>query len=108
MYRHGANITTILPNKERIPCKVKGMNFLETLIKGKESIQELYNPSKTAKEDSIIDERKHNPTKTPPPFKNKVDYRADTNEKTRKSQEYSSDTDGFSRNLGDKYKNKEY
>ena len=65
------------------------------MIKVKESIQEPDNPSKRAKEDSIIDERN-------------IDYRGDTNEKTRESDYSPSDTDGCARNLGDEHKNEEY
>ena len=44
---------------------------------------------------------------TPPPFKNKVDYRGDTNDKTRESDDSRSDTDVCARNLGDEHKNEE-
>ena len=43
--------------------------------------------------------------KKPPPFKNKVDYRGDTNDKTRESDVSPSNTDNCARNLGNKYKN---
>ena len=82
MSGHGASVSSESPDKQLIPRNNKGNNTLDTLIKGKESIQETYNPSKRAKEDSIPDVEKNNP-KTPPPFKNKVDYIGDTNEKTR-------------------------
>ena len=45
--------------------------------------------------------------KTPPPFKNKVDYRGDTNEKTRESGDSPSDTDDCAINLDDEHKNEE-
>ena len=35
----GASITTVLPDKERIPRKIKEKKISETLIKGKYSIQ---------------------------------------------------------------------
>ena len=38
--------------------------------------------------------------KKPPTFKNKEDYIGDTNEKTRESNDSSSETDGCARNLG--------
>ena len=68
LYRHGASITTVFPDKQRFPFRIKRKKISETLIKGKEIIQEPYNPSKGSKEDSIIDEIKPNPKKTPPPF----------------------------------------
>ena len=57
MSRPGENIRTVSPDKERIPRKIKRI-FLETLIKGKEIIQEPDNSGKREKEDSIIDEKK--------------------------------------------------
>ena len=54
---HGASITTVSPDKERIPRKIKRNKVSENLIKVKESIQEPDNPSKRAKVDSIIDEK---------------------------------------------------
>ena len=46
--------------------------------------------------------------KTPPPFKNKEDYIGDTNERTRESDDYTSETAGCTRNLGEEHKNEEY
>ena len=57
MSRHGASITTLLPDKECIPCKIKVKKISETLIKRKDSIQEPDNQRERAKEDSIIDEK---------------------------------------------------
>ena len=56
-----ASIMTVSPDKGRIPRNIKGNNFLETLIKGKDGIQVPDKTSKRAKEDSIIDEinKKH-------------------------------------------------
>ena len=51
--------------------------------------------------------KKHNSRKTLPPFKNKVDYRSDTNEKTRESDDSPSDADFCARNLGDEHKNED-
>ena len=102
MSRHGASIMTVSPYKERTPNKIKSKKISETLIKGKESIQEPVNPIKRAKEDSIIDEKKII-KKIPPPFKNRVYYRGDTNQKTREYDNSPSDTDGCERNLGDEY-----
>ena len=53
--------------------------------------------------DSIIDENNNNP-KTHPQFKNKQKYIGGTNEKTRESDDYPSDTDGCASNLGDGHK----
>ena len=47
--RHGVILTTVSPDKERIPRKIKKKKISETLIKGKKSIQEPDNPSKRAK-----------------------------------------------------------
>ena len=55
------------------------------MITGKETIQESVNPSKTEREDTIADVEKSSPKEKPPPFKNKVDCRGDTNEKTHGS-----------------------
>ena len=49
--------------------------------------------------------KKHN--KKPPPYKNKQDYDGGTNDKTRESDDYSSDTDGCARNLDDEHKYEE-
>ena len=49
----------------------------------------------------------YNPKKTPPPFKNKVDYRGDTNEKTREYDYSPSDTDDCTRNLYNEHDNEE-
>ena len=57
MSRPGASITTVFPDKERIPCNIKSKTISENLVKVKEIIQVPDNPSKRAKEDSIIDEK---------------------------------------------------
>ena len=62
--RHVSSITTVSPDKERIPCKIKRKKMPDILIKGKDSIQEPENPSKRAKVDSIIDEKIYNNNKT--------------------------------------------
>ena len=59
MSRSRESLTTISPYKQRIPREIKRKKISETLIKGKESIQEINNPSKRAKEDSITDAKKH-------------------------------------------------
>ena len=57
MSRPGESITTVSPDKQCIPHKYKKKKNSETLIKGKEIIQEPDNPSKREKEDSITDEK---------------------------------------------------
>ena len=44
----------------------------------------------------------------PPPFKNKEDYIGDTNEKTRGSDYYPSETYGCVRNLDKEHENEDY
>ena len=53
MSRPGENVMTVLPDKQRFPFNIKRKKVSETLIKGKESIQEPENRSKREKEDSI-------------------------------------------------------
>ena len=77
------------------------------LITGKVIIQKPENSSKKAKVDTIIDGKKHYLKITPPPCKNKQDYVGGTNDNTRESDDYPSDTDGCARNLGDEHKNEE-
>ena len=60
-----------------------------------------------AKEDTIPDVETIIPKETPPPFKNKVDYRGDTNEKTHGSDDYPSETDGCERKLAKERENEE-
>ena len=57
MSKNGSSITTVSPDKERIPREIKRKKISETLIKVKESIQEPDNPIKRVKEDIIIDEK---------------------------------------------------
>ena len=80
----GASVTSEFPDKQRITCKNKINKDSDTSIRVREIIQELDNPSKRKKGDSIPNEEKHN-KKTPPPFKNREYYIGDTNEKTDKS-----------------------
>ena len=87
-------------------CKNKREKTLDTPIKGKESCQEPGNLDKRSKEDNIPDVEKHN-KKTPPPLKNKEDYIGDTNEKTRGSVNFPSETNGCVRNLGKEHENGE-
>ena len=41
-----ASMKTVLPDKQRFPRKIKINKFSETMIRGKDSIQEPDNPSK--------------------------------------------------------------
>ena len=68
MSGHWASVSNESLDNQRIPCNNKIKKTLDTLIKGKESIQEPYNPSKRSKEDSIPDVEKNNPKKKPPLF----------------------------------------
>ena len=109
---HGASITTISPDRDRIPRKNKKKNLSEILITGNEITQEPDNPNKKAKMDSSIDEMKPNLKLTPPPYTNKHEYIDGTNEKTCDAQtcesdDSPSDTDGCARNLDDEHKNEE-
>ena len=98
VYRANYQINNILLSiiKEIIPQTLQS--------KGKIYIQVPDNPSKRSKEDIITDEEKIIII-TPPPFKNREDYIGDTNEKTRGSNNYPSETDGCVRNLGEEYEN---
>ena len=58
MSRPVSSINTVFPDKDCIPRKIKLRKVSETLIKGKEIIQEPDNPRKREKEDSIINEKK--------------------------------------------------
>ena len=58
MSGHGENVSVESPDKQCIPRKNKRKNTPDTLIKGKESIQETDKPSKRANEDSIPDVEK--------------------------------------------------
>ena len=49
----------------------------------------------------------NNQIKTPAPFKNKENYIGDTNEKTRGSDDYPSETDGCTSNMGEEHENEE-
>ena len=73
-------------------------------ITGNEITQEPDNPNKKAKVDSSIDETKPNLKLTPSPYTNKQDQVGVTNDKTRESDDYPSDTDGCARNIDDEHK----
>ena len=69
MYVHGESLSIVAPDKQRIPRKNNIKKTSDTPIKGIESIQVPYKPSKRAKQDSIRDaENNNNNNKTPTPF----------------------------------------
>ena len=103
---HGASITTLLPDRDRISRKNEKKKLSEISITGNKITQEPDNPSKKEKVDSSIDETKPN-LKLTPPYKNKQDYVGGTNYKTREYNDSPSDTDGCARNLDDEHKNEE-
>ena len=53
MSGHRESVSSVTSDQQRIPCKNKIMKASDTLITGKETIQEPVNPSKRAKEDTI-------------------------------------------------------
>ena len=57
---HGKSVSSVTPDKQRIPRNNKRKKTSDTSIKVKESIQEPCNPSKGAKEDSIPDVENNN------------------------------------------------
>ena len=57
IYKPGAGITTVSPDKELFHHKIEIKKISENLIKVKEIIQILEKPSKKAKEDSIINKK---------------------------------------------------
>ena len=101
----GSNVSSESPDKQCINCKNERKKTLDNSIKEKESIQELDNPSRREKDDSIPDVEKNNLKKTPPLFENKEDYIVDTNYKTRVSNYSPSETGGCVSNLGEEHKN---
>ena len=103
MSGHGKSLSSVTPDQQRIPLNNKRKKTSDTSITGKEIIQEPYNPSKRAKEDSTPDVEK-SIKKTPPPFKNKEHYIFNTNEKTHGLYDCPSETDGCAINLGEEHK----
>ena len=69
------------------------------MIMKKEPMKELFNPRKRTKEDNIHDVEKGSPKETTPLFRNKVDYKGDTKEKTHGSENPPSETNGCVINL---------
>ena len=99
MSGHGESVSIVTPDKQRIPRNNKRKKTTDTLITGKESIREIENPKKRAKQDIITDvETLSNQIKDP--FKYKEYNIGDTNEKTRGSDNSSIETDVCARNLG--------
>ena len=96
---HGEILSSVTSDQQCITRKNKRNKTSDTLITGKESIQESVNTSKRAKEVTIPDVEKSSPKETPPTFKNKVDYIVDTIEKTHGSDDSPSETGGCEINL---------
>ena len=64
MSGHGENLSSVTPDKQRIPRNNKIKNTSDALIKRIESIKEPDNPSKREKEDSTPDVENNNPKNT--------------------------------------------
>ena len=76
---HGASITTVSPDGERIPRKKK-KKLSGISITGNKITQEPDNKSKKSKVGSIIDEKQIHVELTLPPNTNKQDYAGGTND----------------------------
>ena len=100
MSGHVESVSSVTSHKQRIPHKNKIKKFSDTVIKGKEIIQEETTEVKGQKRIFYLMQKKNN-EKTPPLFKHKKDSIGDTNEKTCGSYGYPSETDGCARNLGE-------
>ena len=101
---HGASITTVSPDGECIPKKKGEKKLSKISITGDKITQEPDNQSKKAKVGSSIEGTKIPSILTPPPHKNKKDYRDGTNDQTcdyqtREYRDSQSETDGCARNL---------
>ena len=107
MSGHRESFSSITPDILRIPRKNKIKKTPDTLIMIKQPIKEPVNPSKRKKKDTIPDVEKGSPKETTPLFRNKVDYRGDTNEKTHGSDDSPSENDGCVRNLAKEHENEE-
>ena len=73
----------------------------------KKPIKESANPSKRAKENTLTDVEKNSPKETLPKVRHKLDYKGDTNEKTRGSDNSPGKTEGCKRNLSKELENKQ-
>ena len=99
LYGHRESLSILISYQQRIPSKNKRKKPSDNLITRKETIQEPVNPSKGAKEDTVPDVEKSSPRETLPSFKNKVDYKCDTNYKTHGYDVSPIETGGCARNL---------
>ena len=79
----------------------------DTSIIREQPIQKTVKPKKRAKENSLTDVEKVGPKEKPLLFRNKVDYKGDTNEKTHVSEDSTTETDGCVINLPKEHKNEE-
>ena len=93
MYGHREKLPSVTPDQQRIQRKNKIKKTPDTLITRKETIQEPIHPCKMEKEYTIPDVEKVVKKRTQF-FRNTVDYRGDTNEKTHGSDYFPSETDG--------------
>ena len=105
MSGHRESLSSVNSYQQCIPGKKKRRKTSDILITVKETIQEPVDPNKRVKEYTIPDVEKIIPKETPPLFKNKVDYRGDTNEKTCGSDDSPSETDGCARKLSEEHEN---
>ena len=100
---------TVSLDGDRIPRKKGKKKLSETSITGNKITQDQDNISKEAKVGSIIEGKKIPSILTPPPYKNKKDYKGGTNDKTRNSHtretsDSRSDNDSCARNLDEEQK----
>ena len=107
MSGYGEILSSVTPDQQHIPHKNKKKKTSETYITRKETIQEPIKPSKRTKEDTITDAEKSIPKETNPLLWHKVEYKGDTNEKTRGSNNLPSETDGCVINLYKEHENEE-
>ena len=92
MSLHGDNLSGIRPDILCIPNKNKRKTIPDTSIIRKQPIQEPVNPRKRVKYDTRNYVEKYSPKETPPSFRNKLDYKGDTNENTHDYEDSPSDT----------------
>ena len=102
---------TVSLDWDRIPRKKK-KKLSEDSIRGNKITQDQENISKEAKVGSRIEGKKTPSILTPPPYKNKKDYKGGKNYKTRDSHtretsDSISDDDSCARNLDEENKNEE-
>ena len=107
MSGQGESLSIITPYILSIYRKNIGKKNPDTSIIRKQHIQEPVNPRKRAKENTLTDVEKVSPKETPPSFQHKVNYKGDTNDKTRGSDNSPTETDACVRNLSKEHENEE-